>query len=158
MFVKGENKTWGSFIYDALILPGSFEPFPLFVLLPPLTHLRHLRHIVTNRLIVYVFCVTQGVTINSASHGGLTCAVKLRLGVVGAVIGGPPVAIFFSSTPQSNLRFASSPFGEPLHSLSLAFGSPAPSTGSLLVRFTSLHIKPALKGEVDFAKQKPEGL
>ena len=35
--------------------------------------LRHLRHIVTNRLIVYVFCVTQGVAINSASHGGLTC-------------------------------------------------------------------------------------
>ena len=35
---------------------------------------------------------------------------------------------------------------------------PAPSTGSLLVRFISLHIKPALKGEVDFAKQKPEGL
>ena len=34
------------------------------------------------------------------------------------------------------------------YSLSLAFGSPAPSTGSLLVRFTSLHIKPALKGEV----------
>ena len=93
MFVKGENKTWGSFIYDALILPGSFEMFPLFVLLPP-THYRHLRHIVTNRLIVYVFCVTQGVTINSASHGGLTHAVKLRLGVVGAVIGGPPVAIF----------------------------------------------------------------
>ena len=28
----------------------------------------------------------------------------------------------------------------------------------LIVRFTSLHIKPALKGEVDFAKQKPEGL
>ncbi len=74
---------WGSFIYDALILPGSFEPFPLFVLLPP-THYRHLRHIVTNRLIVYVFCVTQGVTINSASHGGLTCAVKsvLRTGEI----------------------------------------------------------------------------
>ena len=72
-----------------------------------------MRHIVTNRLIVYVFCVTQGVTINSASHGGLTCAVKLCLGVVGAVIGGPPVAIFFTSTPQSNLRFASSPAGEP---------------------------------------------
>ena len=35
---------------------------------------------------------------------------------------------------------------------------PAPSTGRLLVRFISLHIKPALKGEVDFAKQKPEGL
>ena len=54
----------------------------------------------------------------------------------------------FITTPQSNLRFASSPSGEPLHSLSLAFGSPAPSTGSLLVRFISLHIKPALKGEV----------
>ena len=26
------------------------------------------------------------------------------------------------------------------------------------MRFISLHIKPALKGEVDFAKQKPEGL
>ena len=116
MFVKGENKTWGSFIYDALILPGSFEPFPLFVLLPP-THYRHLRHIVTNRLIVYVFCVTQGVTINSASHGGLTHAVKLRLGVVGAVIGGPPVAIFFTSTPQSNLRFASSLDREPFGAL-----------------------------------------
>ena len=35
---------------------------------------------------------------------------------------------------------------------------PAPSTGRLLVRFISLHIKPALKGEVYFAKQKPEGL
>ena len=35
---------------------------------------------------------------------------------------------------------------------------PAPSTGCLLVRFISLHIKPALKGKVDFAKQKPEGL
>ena len=83
MFVKGENKTWGSFIYDALILPGSFEPFLLFVLLPP-THYRHLHHIVTNRLIVYVFCVTQGVTINSASHGGLMCAVKsvLRTGEI----------------------------------------------------------------------------
>ena len=79
-------------------------PSPLFFILPlSPTHYRHLRHIVTNRLIVYVFCVTQGVTINSASHGGLTCAVKLRLGVVGAVIGGPPVAIFFTSTPQSRL-------------------------------------------------------
>ena len=37
MFVKWENKTWGSFIYDALILPGSFEPLPLFVLPPPYT-------------------------------------------------------------------------------------------------------------------------
>ena len=79
-------------------------PSPLFFILPlSPAHYRHLRHIVTNRLIIYVFCVTQGVTINSASHGGLTCAVKLRLGVVGAVIGGPPVAIFFTSTPQSRL-------------------------------------------------------
>ena len=36
--------------------------------------------------------------------------------------------------------------------------SQLPLRGSLLVRFISLHIKPALKGEVDFAKQKPEGL
>ena len=43
----------------------------------------------------------------------LAQAVKLRLGVVGAVIGGPPVASLFISTPQSNLRFASSPAGEP---------------------------------------------
>ena len=93
-------------------------PSPLFFILPlSPAHYRHLRHIVTNRLIIYVFCVTQGVTINSASHGGLTCAVKLRLGVVGAVIGGPPVAIFFTSTPQSNLRFASSPSGEPFGAL-----------------------------------------
>ena len=32
----------------------------------------------------------------------LAHAVKLRLGAVGAVIGGPPVAIFFTSTPQSH--------------------------------------------------------
>ena len=36
-----------------------------------------------------------------------------------------------------------------MRSLSLAFGLPAPSTGSLLVRGTNSHIKPALKGEVD---------
>ena len=56
---------------------------------------------------------------------------------------------FTDSSPASGGAF---------NSLRLAFGSPAPSTGSLLVRFISLHIKPALKGEVDFAKQKPEGL
>ena len=60
-------------------------PSPLFFILPlSPTHYRHLRHIVTNRLIIYVFCVTQGVTINSASHGGLTHAVKsvLRTGEI----------------------------------------------------------------------------
>ena len=52
-------------------------PSPLFFILPlSPAHYRHLRHIVTNRLIIYVFCVTQCVTINSASHGGLTSAVK----------------------------------------------------------------------------------
>ena len=35
---------------------------------------------------------------------------------------------------------------------------PAPRPGSLLVRRTNSHIKPALKGEVDFAKQKTEGV
>ena len=48
---------------------------------------------------------------------GVAQAVKLRLGVVGAVIGGPPVAIFFTSTPQSNLRFASSLDREPFGAL-----------------------------------------
>ena len=33
---------------------------------------------------------------------GGACIVKLRLGVVGAVIGGPPVVMFFTSTPQSH--------------------------------------------------------
>ena len=46
---------------------------------------------------------------------------------------------FTDSSPASGGAF---------NSLRLAFGSPAPSTGSLLVRFISLHIKPALKGEV----------
>ena len=36
---------------------------------------------------------------------------------------------------------------------------PAPSTGSLLVRFISLHIKPALKGEVAMSvSELTEGL
>jgi len=59
--------------------------------------------------------------------------VKLRRCVVGAVIGGPPVASLFTSTPQSH------------------FVRQLPVKGSLLVRFRSLHIKPALKGEVGFA-------
>ena len=66
-----------------------------------------------------------------SSLSALTCAVKLRLCVVGAVIGGPPVAMLFISTPQSRLAPCQ-----------------LPVKGSLLVRFTSLHIKPALKGEV----------
>ena len=41
------------------------------------------------------------------------------------------VALLGIVTPQSNLRFASSPAGEPL------------------VRLTNSHVKPALKGEVD---------
>ncbi len=93
-------------------------PSPLFFILPlSPAHYRHLRHIVTNRLIIYVFCVTQGVTINSASHGGLTCAVKLRLGVVGAVIGGPPVAIFLPQPLSHGLRRASSLDREPFGAL-----------------------------------------
>ena len=56
---------------------------------------------------------------------------NVRLCVVGAVIGGPPVAMLFMSTPQSRLT-----------------PRQLPVKGSLLVRFTSLHIKPALKGEV----------
>ena len=35
---------------------------------------------------------------------------------------------------------------------------PAPRPGSLLEYYTNFNIKPALKGEVGFAKQKPEGL
>ena len=70
----------------------------------------------------------------------LTHAGKLRLGVVGAVIGGPPVAMLFISTTQPH------------------FVRRLPVKGSLLVRFTSLYDGPALKGEVGFAKQKPEGL
>ena len=66
-----------------------------------------------------------------SSLSTLMCAVKLRLCVVGAVIGGPPVAMLFMSTPQSRLAPCQ-----------------LPVKGSLLVRFTSLHIKPALKGEV----------
>ena len=70
----------------------------------------------------------------------------------------PARGFAFYLNPSVSLRSTAPRKGEPLHSLSLALGSPAPSTGSLLVRFISLHIKPALKGEVDFAKQKPEGL
>ena len=56
--------------------------------------------------------------------------------------------IFYLNPSVTACAVPASRKGEPLHSLSLAFGSPAPSTGSLLVRFISLHIKPALKGEV----------
>ena len=56
--------------------------------------------------------------------------------------------IFYLNPSVTAYAVPASRKGEPLHSLSLAFGSPAPSTGSLLVRFISLHIKPALKGEV----------
>ena len=38
------------------------------------------------------------------------------------------------------------------------YGSPAPRPGSLLVRFISSHIKPALKGEVGFALAKAGGV
>ena len=79
----------------------------------------------------------QGRTILS-SLSTLMCAVKLRLCVVGAVIGGPPVAMLFMSTPQSRLAPCQ-----------------LPVKGSLLVRFTSLHIKPALKG--DSSRARPVG-
>ena len=55
--------------------------------------------------------------------------------------------------------------GERLEAAKLFYYSPSGNPpygvlpeGCLLVRFISLHIKPALKGEVGFAKQKPEGL
>ena len=51
------------------------------------------------------------------------------------------VALLGIVTPQSNLRFASSPAGEPL------------------VRFTNSYVKPALKGEVDMSVSEwTEGL
>ena len=61
----------------------------------------------------------------------------MRLGVVGAVIGGPPVAMLFTSTPQSH------------------FVRQLPVKGSLLVRFTSLYDGPALKG--DSSRARPVG-
>ncbi len=67
--------------------------------------------------------------------------MKLRLGVVGAVIGGPPVAsLFISPSVKPSV-------------------CQLPVKGSLLVRFTSLHIKPALKGEVAMSvSELTEGL
>ena len=56
--------------------------------------------------------------------------MKLRLGVVGAVIGGPPVASLVIVNPSVKPSVCQ-----------------LPVKGSLLVRFISLHIKPALKGE-----------
>ena len=52
----------------------------------------------------------------------------------------------------------SCPFSVSLHPPQAALNSEPRKRWSLLVRFTSLHIKPALEGEVGFAKQKPEGL
>ena len=46
--------------YDITFLrPPTIRAAPFVRFTPPPTHYRHLRHIVTNRLIVYVFCVTQ---------------------------------------------------------------------------------------------------
>ena len=52
----------------------------------------------------------------------------------------------------------SCPFSVSLHPPQAALNSEPRKRWCLLVRFISLHIKPALKGEVGFAKQKPEGL
>ena len=61
----------------------------------------------------------------------LTHAGELRLGVVGGPSSAAhPWLCVFTSTPQSH------------------FVRQLPVKGSLLVRFISLHIKPALKGEV----------
>ncbi len=59
-------------------------------------------------------------------------------------------------SPSASLTLSSSPAsGGAFNSLSQTYGLPAPSTGSLLVRFTSLHIKLALKG--DSSRARPVG-
>ena len=68
-------------------------------------------------------------------------------------------AKLFYYSPSASLTLSSSPAsGGAFNSLSQTYGLPAPSTGSLLVRLTSLHIKPALKGEVGFAQAKAGGV
>ena len=68
----------------------------------------------------------------------LTHAGKLRLGVVGGPSSAArPWLCVFTSTPQSH------------------FVRQLPVKGSLLVRFISLHIKPALKG--DSSRARPVG-
>ena len=62
-----------------------------------------------------------------SSLSALTCAVKLRLCVVGAVIGGPPVAMLFMSTPFVTAYAATlspqavAPFGNCTIQFSLAY-------------------------------------
>ena len=125
-------------------------PSPLFFILPlSPAHYRHLRHIVTNRLIIYVFlcdarCDDKFCVTRRADACGEIALRRCR----GRHWRPARGYIFYLNPSVTAYAVPASRKGEPLHSLSLAFGSPAPSTGSLLVRFISLHIKPALKGEV----------
>ena len=133
-------------------------------------HLRHYRHKQANCLRFLCdarcddkFCVTQRADVlpltqscphemgkvawRSHDERGITRSGRVLRGV-------PPQSVSLSLTDSSPAS------GGAFNSLSLFANahSQLPLRGSLLVRFISLHIKPALKGEVGFAKQKPEGL
>ena len=61
----------------------------------------------------------------------LTHAGKLRLGVVGAVIGGPPVAMRVYVNPSVSLRSTAPRKGEPFYTAQLSCSTPSHTSASL---------------------------
>ena len=109
------------------------------------------------------------------SPGGLRGEIEIFPGPPAKKVIKMLICYLFVSTPQSIAKPSpgwnkvalltavrnspcSCPFSVSLTRPQDALNSEPRKRWSIIVRFISLHIKPALKGEVGFAKQKPEGL